>query len=152
MHIENAKYSLKHPSNTMVNTKIADALMNKAPNGRIPCPSAHEIATTLGVLPTEVGVTADLLEYRIIECQMGLFGYLPEKRIAQATPKSQIAQELRAAIEFEVGNKTEAKQVKIISCLSCWHIAEQLNIPRMTVAEACNGLGLKIKPCQIGAF
>ena len=138
------KYSLKHPSGTLHDATVADALAKKAPDFRISCSSAHDIAATWGRLPAEVGKTADLLEYRIIECQMGLFGYSPQKRLVK--PATNIPVDLQAAIETRVydGN--------IIDCSACWEVAQQLGLPRTTVANACQGLGLKVKNCQIGAF
>ena len=39
-----------------------------------------------------------------------------------------------------------------LTCSSAWEIAGALNIPRMHVSSACEALGIKIKPCQLGAF
>lgn len=138
-----AKYSAKHPSGTVLDVAVATALIDRAVDHRITCVTAHEIAAELEVVPAEVGLTADLLEYRIIECQLGLFGYSPEKRLVK--PATDIPEELRSAIERVTRDGK-------ITCAMCWAIARQLDLPRTAVGDACEGLGLKVKNCQIGAF
>jgi hypothetical protein len=39
-----------------------------------------------------------------------------------------------------------------ISCLNAWNIAVALAMPKIAVSNACEGLGIRIKPCQLGAF
>jgi len=39
-----------------------------------------------------------------------------------------------------------------LSCAAAWEIAGSLNISRTKVASACEAMGIKIKPCQLGAF
>ena len=39
-----------------------------------------------------------------------------------------------------------------LSCAAAWEIADRQGIPRIAVANACEMLGIKIKPCQLGAF
>jgi hypothetical protein len=138
-----AHYSIKHPRGTPVDPSLAEALKQMAPNGLLPCRIAHEIASQFAVPPAEVGKTADLLEHRIIECQMGLFGYSPQKRIV--TPAARVDPALREALE-------QRTVEGVISCFSCWEVAAALGIARMAVASAVESLGLKIKPCQLGAF
>jgi len=95
------------------------------------------------VSPARVGKTIDLLELRIDRCQMGLFGYSPEKKIVQ--PSKSIAAALDSTLQpLLVDNK--------ISCADCWKIADQLSISKLDVASACEGLKIKVSPCQLGAF
>ncbi len=90
-----------------------------------------------------MGKTADLLEYRIVECQMGLFGYSPEKRIVRAP--EHIDQPLREQLERYAADGR-------INCATCWKIAADLGLEKMAVSSACEGLGIKVKNCQLGAF
>jgi hypothetical protein len=136
-------YSTKHPQGTPCDPKIAAALEEVAQDGRLACVDAHAVARTLGVTPAEVGTTADLLELRVVECQMGLFGYAPEKRTVK--PADHVPDELRGRIE-------RATVEGRITCSACWKIARELEIEKMTVSNACERLGLKVKNCQIGAF
>jgi hypothetical protein len=84
-----------------------------------------------------------LLEVRITECQMGLFGYTPDKRIVK--PVEHMSDELRARVD------AAAKDGRI-TCAACWRIAQDLGLQKMDVSAACEALGLKVKNCQIGAF
>ena len=84
-----------------------------------------------------------LLELRVVECQMGLFGYAPEKRTVKPAPE--IPAELRERIE-------KATVSGRITCAACWKIARDLGVEKMTVSCACEAMGLKVKNCQIGAF
>jgi hypothetical protein len=86
-----------------------------------------------------------LLEYKIAKCQLGLFGYGqgPDKKALK--PKAPGDQKLEEAIR---GALVDEK----LSCLDAWQIADQFNVPKMSVSNACEALGIKIKPCQLGAF
>ena len=138
-----AKYSGKHPPGTTPDPAIAAAATARALEGHVTCATAHDLATELAVTPGEVGRTIDLLDLRLTECQMGLFGYSPEKSIVR--PAGSVSKELRSHLQ----NATKEDK---ISCASCWEVAELLGLEKMEVAAACNKLNLKIEPCQLGAF
>ena len=142
-HEDEGHYSIKHPAGTQYDPAVAAALIERAADGRVTCTAAHEIATAFQVAPSEVGKTADLLEFRIVECQMGLFGYAPEKRIVKAP--EHIDQPLREQLERYASNGR-------INCATCWKIAADLGLKKMAVSSACEGLGIKVKNCQLGAF
>ncbi len=114
----------------------------RLPDQKLGCAAAFEIAAELNVSPRAVGRAMDQMDYRMIQCQLGLFGHSPEKKIV--TPEKTVALKLKTAIEV-------AAEDGRISCLKAWDIAAQLQIPKMTVSNACEGLGIKIKPCQLGA-
>ena len=136
-------YSAKHPPASRPDPGIAASLKAEAQDGQITCKSAHDIADDLEVLPAEVGKAADLLEYRIVECQLGLFGYEPEKKIVK--PLDQTPEKLKEQI---LRRTTDGK----ISCAACWGIAHTLGFDKLTVGGACESLGIKIVRCQLGAF
>ena len=92
-HEDAGKYSAKHPAGTVCDPSIAEAIKGKAEKNRIACAVAHAIAGDLKVEPSEIGKTIDLLEYRITRCQLGLFGYSPEKKIV--TADEDLSEELR---------------------------------------------------------
>lgn len=144
-HEHEGKYSAKHPAGTTYEPDIAAAIKEKADNGRISCTAAHGLAADFGVTPSEIGKTVDLLEYRIIKCQLGLFGYSPEKKITTAL------EDMPDALRDQLQESGSAGNGRI-SCSVCWEIAKMLNIGKMTVSSACESLGLKIGPCQLGAF
>lgn len=137
------KYSSKHPAGTPHDPAVAAYIRATTRGGRLTCRDAHDGAAIFGVTPAEVGKTADLLEYRIAECQLGLFGYLPEKRIVRAADR----------VSDDLGGRLQAAAIDgSISCAECWSIADELGIPRLDAGSACETVGLKVKDCQLGAF
>jgi hypothetical protein len=142
-HDHAGKYGAKHPAGTTYDAALAAALAARAQDGKVSCADAHAVAGENGVTPAEVGRTMDLLELRIHRCQMGLFGYSPEKRLVK--PAAEVSEELRSLL---VGAATQGG----IDCLSCWKIAASRGIAKMAAAAACERLELKVRNCQIGAF
>ena len=142
-HEFEGKYRTKHPAGTRPDQTIAAALQEVVQDGSISCAVAHDVATELEVTPAAVGETIDLLEYRIIKCQMGLFGYSPQKKIVR--PAETVSDELRERL-------LNASSDGSIPCLDCWDIAAALGMQRLAVSAACELLGLRVKPCQLGAF
>lgn len=137
------KYGSKHPAGTQADSRIAEVLQRVARDDSVTCLQAHTSAAELGVLPSDVGKTMDLLELRIVECQMGIFGYEPEKKTLGAADT--VSDELRDRLRDVAPDER-------VSCADCWCIASSLGIEKRDVAAACETLGLKIKPCQLGAF
>jgi hypothetical protein len=39
-----------------------------------------------------------------------------------------------------------------LPCKTAWHIAEDFGIHKSKIGAICDALGIKIKPCQLGAF
>ncbi|NLO27123.1 MAG: hypothetical protein GX113_02925 [Actinobacteria bacterium] len=142
-HEDAGHYGAKHPAGTVCDPAIAAALEKVAENERVACAAAHEIAAVSKIAPSEVGKAADLLEYRIIKCQMGLFGHEPEKRTVR--PAEDISEDLRDRLGRYATNGQ-------IPCASCWKIAEELGSEKLTVSCACEALGIRVKHCQLGAF
>jgi len=136
-------YATKHPSGSKPDERIANAIHTLAPEGRLSCASAFQIAQKFSLQPIDVGRTADLLEIRFNKCQLGLFGYDPQKTIVE--PASSVDPNLEKALYEGLVNGR-------LPCVAAFTLAEQFAIPRMTVASACEGLGLKVCACQIGAF
>ncbi|MDY6824200.1 MAG: hypothetical protein SWH68_10475 [Thermodesulfobacteriota bacterium] len=135
-------YKSKHSIDTSCDPAIAAAIREKEEAGQISCVSAFAVARDLETTPAEVGRTMDLLECKLFKCQLGLFGY-PENKVVK--PARSVPAPLQAAIDAKAENKR-------LSCKACWEIADHQNIPRMHVAAVCETLGIKIKPCQLGAF
>ena len=142
-HEDSGHYADKHPKNTPIDPAIATAIKAKSDGGNISCSAAHKIAQQQVVSPARVGQIIDLLELRINKCQMGLFGYSPEKKIVQ--PSKTISDALESALRPVVTDNR-------VSCADCWKIADRMTLSRMDVAAACEGLKIKITPCQLGAF
>ena len=142
-HEDAGHYAAKHPLGTALNQRVAEAVKQKGIGDSISCATAHAIAGNLDIPPGDIAVTLDLMEVRINKCQMGLFGYKPEKKIVG--PADSIPPELESAIKKKSVHKR-------LTCLECWEIAGMLEINKMDVSSACETLDIKIGACQIGAF
>lgn len=137
------KFADKHASNIQLNERIKDQIDRQAKNNELPCALAFKIADELNVSAAEVGKTADLLEIMLVKCQLGLFGYSPEKKIVK--PQKAENQNLENTIRDSLVDGT-------LSCEKAWEISRSFNVHKMTVCAICEQLKIKIKPCQLGAF
>lgn len=138
-----ASFEHKHRPDARPDPKIAGAVQARAGEAGLACAVAFAIAEELRVSPKEVGKTADLLGCRLIKCQLGLFGYSPEKKIVG--PKQPENPAVVKAIYDDAENGR-------ISCKQAWEIANRFSMRKMAVSGACEAIGMKIKPCQLGAF
>jgi len=137
------KFSGKHGANAQADPTATDRIRKKAKDGQLACAVAFKIAEELELSPAEIGKAIDLLEFRITKCQLGLFGYGPQKKAVK--PKAPENQQLEEAIR-------DALVDEKLACRTAWSIASRFNVPKMTVSAACEALEIKIKPCQLGAF
>jgi hypothetical protein len=141
-HKDTGHYSGKRQG-AQLNEAIASRIKEKISDNKISCEEAHNIATGLNVTPADVGATIDLLEVRIIKCQLGLFGYGKEKNIPVLTDT--INPDIELAVKSSLVNDR-------LACLSAWEIAKKFNISRPMIAAVCEKMKVKISPCQLGAF
>ncbi|MFO7752491.1 MAG: hypothetical protein R6V41_05160 [Desulfobacteraceae bacterium] len=141
-HEDRGHYAKKHPSES-IDPEIKALLEKKAEEGTISCVNAHSIAKKTATTPEKVGSQADLLELRLVKCQLGLFGHEPEGKLLD--PDIEITQELDRKLD---NSSAEGR----IICRDCWKIADGMKISRNQVGSACEKKGLKIKQCQLGAF
>ena len=142
-HEDAGHYAMKHPENTKPDERIAAAVKRNVSGGMISCAAAFKIADELKVTPAEIGTTIDLMEARIGKCQLGLYGYGPQRRIVTA------ADSVSEELEGDIRNLLTAGQ---LPCRSAWDIAGRHRIPKMNVSAACEKLGIKISTCQLGSF
>ncbi len=137
------RFSEKHSADAELDSAVKDEILRLAKNDEIPCAVAFKISENLQVPPAEVGKTADILNFRLVKCQLGLFGYKPEKKIVK--PQNNADQEVKEAVSNAL---TDGR----LQCKSAWELASQFKIPRMKISGVCEALGIKIKKCQLGAF
>jgi len=142
-HEDAGHYAAKHPQGTEAAPEINQKLQEKIIDGKVSCAAAHAIAVELNVAPKEVGIAIDLMEARIHKCQMGLFGYQPEKRMVKAAVNP--SPEVEAAVNARLIDGR-------IACKKCWEIAEHLGKKKLDISRACEAMGVKITKCQLGAF
>lgn len=143
MRLEKGRFKEKHVPGLPVDPEIAQAVQERVVNGMITCADAAAIASELHKPLSEIGIVIDILELPLSKCQLGLFGYDPQKKIV--TTAVSVAKELESAIREKLLNG-------MLSCDATWKTADALALPRITVSSACEALHVKIKPCQLGAF
>ena len=141
MKFKNGEYRKKTAG--VADPEITEAVAGRVINGELPCHEAEDIAVKLHKPLIEVGAVLDMMEISITKCQLGLFGYHPSKKIV--LPSEFIDPSLEQAIRKNLANGC-------LSCDSAWKIAIALDVPKINVASACEALGIKINPCQLGAF
>jgi len=136
-------FSKKHSPDKKVNEELAREVKARAQEGELPCAVAFSIAEEMKVPPSEVGFTLDVLGIRVVKCQLGLYGYKPEKRIVK--PAERVAPDLEKTIRDSLINGR-------LTCAEAWRIAERFGLRKMEVSSACETLGIKISACQLGSF
>jgi hypothetical protein len=138
-------YAAKHGHRApeQIDPLIRTSLERNAAKGELPCAVAFRLADELQKTPSEIGEAADVLGIRLVKCQMGLFGYAPEKKIVQTA--AAVDPQLEDAIRGRLENGR-------LSCRAAWSLAQSFKMSRMGVSAACEALGIKVKPCQLGAF
>lgn len=128
--------------------EIEEAVRDVGIGGDLTCAAAFSIAERLGVEPLEVGQTADVVNVRLSKCQLGLFGYGPKSqgKHRRVSPMESVPPKLEQAIRGATDRDGK------LACAVAWHIAADLGVSRQTVSNAAEGLGVRIKACQLGAF
>ncbi len=137
------KFADKHGVDVRVNELVKAHILGQTKNNELTCAKAFKIADELNVSAAEVGKTADLLNMKLVRCQLGLFGYTPEKKIVK--PKAAPTLKLQSTIQDSLVEGA-------LPCAKAWEIARNFDISKMTVSAVCEQLKIKIKPCQLGAF
>lgn len=136
-------FSEKHGADQKPEDFIKQEILNRIKDNTIACAVAFDIANALDVTPGRVGRTVDLMNIRLIKCQLGMFGYSSQNKIAKPADHvdTGLAEALRSGL-------VEGR----LPCQKAWEIAARFKIPKLAVGSACEALGIKIKPCQLGAF
>jgi hypothetical protein len=115
--------------------------------GRLPCAVAHYLAAYAGISPLEVGKAATQAGIKLDQCQLGLFGYGRKGKSAYKIVgrKVEVGPEVLDII-------TASLKDGRISCARLWEIAKQTGVMRAEAGNAADSLGVKVTPCQLGAF
>ncbi|MCP3872989.1 MAG: hypothetical protein GY699_07530 [Desulfobacteraceae bacterium] len=141
-HEDKGHYAAKH-NGQKINKTIAQKIKSLADDNCLTCASAHQIAKALNTTPLEIGIQIDLLEYRITQCQLGMFGY------SHAHKKFDPNIEIDPRVNSQLDNAADNGR---ISCLECWNTATNLKIKKLDIGSSCEKKDIRIKPCQLGAF
>jgi hypothetical protein len=138
---DRAYYADKHKGRQL-DEAVAEKIRAIAEKGRITCAAAHLISKKLDLPLSEIGIQIDLMDLRINECQLGLFGYPDGKKL---NPDIVIPDDLDNQLDISVSDGR-------ISCNDCWEIADRMKIKKLDIGSACEKKNIRIKPCQLGAF
>jgi hypothetical protein len=131
------------PSGESIDPRLSESLQSRANESGLACAAAFAVASEIGVSPRTVGEAMDQLQIPIIKCQLGLFGYAPKKKIVKPA-ETMTADEEKAVRQALVNGK--------LPCATCWQLAATFGKTRLEMASVCEGLAVKISPCQLGAF
>jgi hypothetical protein len=137
------KFAEKYGQNIKPDRLIEDKILRRIKNSELACAVAFKIAEELQVSPDAVGMTADLLNVKLVKCKLGLFGYKPQKKIVKT--KKSVSQDLIDAV-------TDALVDGRLSCQSAWDIASRFKVHKMEISSVCEFTQIKINKCQLGAF
>ena len=136
------------PDDFVLDDELVSAIQANLRAGKLPCAVAFEIAAEEDVEPVVLGQTAALLRIHLSHCVLGLFGYPEMQKGWEAAGFSalEMPDELRAAIQAAV---TENGTV---ACAKLWELAARFGVRKMQLGYLCDQLGIKVTPCQLGAF
>jgi hypothetical protein len=140
---EDAGHYAKKRSGVQLNETIAAKLKEKIAENSVTCAQAHTIAGELKVSPADVGAAIDLLEVRIVKCQLGLFGMGKEKSIPALSGK------IDPGVEPVIDSSLVSGR---LPCSIAWETAKKFNISRPMIAAVCEKMKVKVSPCQLGVF
>ncbi len=141
-HEDAGRYAAKH-AGAKLDPTIAATLKKKIAQGNISCAAAHTVASELQVAPGKIGISIDLLEAHLMQCQLGLFGW-GDRQSADGQP---------AEAEAGLHQAIKAALVKgRLPCAAAWKIADTFSLPKNRIKAACDSLDIKINSCQLGTF
>lgn len=142
-HQDKGKYFEKHPKQTKIDEGLKQEIVQQTKDNNISCRSAEKISREKNVSMSEIGLTIDMLNINIVQCQLGLFGY--DGKTKQVPAAETVSPDLESVIRAALVDNR-------LPCKVAWGIADKLKIKRLEVCSACEKLKIKIKPCQLGAF
>jgi len=136
------------PADFVVDESVATAIRAHLKDEKLPCAKAFAIATKHDITPITVGQTADALNVHLSHCQLGLFGYPEHKK---AWPATNVASQPMPP-KLEDAIRAALSDNGTLACINAWNIAAHFNISKMLVAYIADQMGVRIGPCQLGAF
>jgi hypothetical protein len=124
-------------------SRLETAVKAAVKDGHITCPIGWKLAEDTGVSRLDVGAMIDKLGLRVTDCQLGCF----------KVDKTPFAGPATAPISEEIIRRVESLHEKgELTCFNAFALARELNIKPMSVADAVNVRGYKLRQCQLGCF
>ncbi|MBN2125763.1 MAG: hypothetical protein JW821_15810 [Deltaproteobacteria bacterium] len=142
-HEYKGHFADKHGKDQEIDPRITEAIRERVAENEVPCAVAFTIVEDLKVEPMKVGRAIDQVEKSITKCQLGLFGYGPQKSTVKPV------ETVDAEMEKAVRNRLENGR---LPCKEAWDIAKAFGLRKMQITSACEKLGIKICHCQLGTF
>ncbi|RPJ18330.1 MAG: hypothetical protein EHM30_00700, partial [Desulfobacteraceae bacterium] len=68
---------------TEKNSLLDKEILDRVTDNELSCVAAFETAERLNIRAKDIGEAADRLKVRLVKCQLGLFGYKPDKKIVK---------------------------------------------------------------------
>ena len=135
------------PEDFVPKPEIEAAIRERLVDGKLPCASAFAIVDAFEVEPLEVGWTANVMDVRLTRCQLGLFGY-PGKQ--GWNEHNTAEQPVPLGMPEAIGVARDEDGT--LPCITAWEIASEFKASRMLAGYVADRRGVKITPCQLGAF
>jgi hypothetical protein len=131
----------------MPSEKIKEMIEIYPEKGMLPCAVAHYIAAYLTLDPIEVGRVATQTGTKLYQCQLGLFGYGRKGKSEYKITGRKVDVD-QDVLDFIKSHVIDGR----ISCAMLWKIADSKGIIRAEAGNVADALGIKVTPCQLGAF
>lgn len=136
-------YEGKYTTQDQLDPEQQKKILEHVKGGELACAVAFEIVNNKHMTASEIGQYTDVMKIRLVKCQLGLFGYLPNKKIVKKMDQ------VDGLLQKAIHQKSKDNR---LSCPDAWQIASDLGIPKLAVSNACETLSIKIHSCQLGAF
>ena len=109
--------------------------------GFIRCKDLLSAAGSAGITGEEARKHADNGNIKIMQCQLGLFGWEED---TDTTP-AEITGDIKDCLHSAAADMT-------ITCPALWKCASSCGVSRREIGAAADALGYKIRGCQLGIF
>ncbi len=126
-----------------INEELVKEVLAASKENEITCQACFEVADSLNEQVALVGVALDDQGIRIVECQLGLFGYKPDKK--RVEPVKPDDPSILDAVK-------QSSLEGAIKCSATWELADRFKTEKQTISDTCQYLNIKITNCRLGAF
>jgi len=122
---------------------IDEKIRTNLVDNRLPCKVAFDIAKELKVNRREVGESANRLDVRISDCQLGFFQKL------KATHDDLNGKVNDENLTSEITSSLDDGR---LTCPIAFRIADKLKVTPKDVGDTATKQGIMVKNCQLGLF
>ena len=124
-------------------SQVEHAVRAVLKEGYVACPSGWEIARNAGVSRLDVGAMIDKLGVRVTDCQLGCF------KVSKTASTDSVTE----PFSDEAARRIEILEEKgELTCSTVFVLVRELKVKPLSLADAANSKGYKIRQCQLGCF